>query len=197
LTPLATDAFDFDEGEGILMEAQEGFPKRRLGFWSKLQPAGSCPARPAPAEMLWSTAGSFLGIGCVTFLAFRYSIPLLVPSFGATAVLIYGAVNSPFAQPRNVIGGHLVSAATGVLVYQFMGTGWLSITLAVSLAILFMLFTRTVHPPGGATAFVAVWNAQGLSFIFTPVLTGAVMLVIIALLVNNCGRSRCYPSYWL
>ncbi|MGB9846247.1 MAG: HPP family protein, partial [Desulfotomaculales bacterium] len=127
----------------------------------------------------------------------RYGLPLLVPSFGATAVLVYGAVNSPFAQPRNVVGGHLVSAATGVLVYQLIGSGWLSLTLAVSLAILFMLLTRTVHPPGGATAFVAVWNGQGYLFILTPVLVGAVVLVLIALFVNNFGRSRCYPTYWL
>lgn len=179
------------------MESGEGLTKKKAFFAGRLQPSGSCPARPAPAEMLWTTVGSFLGIGCVTFLAFRYRLPLLVPSFGATAVLIYGAVNSPFAQPRNVVGGHLVSAATGVLVYQLMGTGWLSITLAVSLAILFMLLTRTVHPPGGATAFVAVWNAQGFSFVLTPVLAGAVVLVAIALLVNNCGRGRCYPTYWL
>ncbi|MGQ9824510.1 MAG: HPP family protein [Desulfotomaculales bacterium] len=178
------------------MKPGEEVPKQKPFFPAVFQASGSCPARPAPAEMLWSTAGSFLGIGTVTFLAFRYGLPLLVPSFGATAVLVYGAVNSPFAQPRNVVGGHLVSAATGVLVYQLMGSGWLSLTLAVSLAILFMLLTRTVHPPGGATAFVAVWNGQGYLFILTPVLVGAVVLVLIALFVNNIGRNRCYPTYW-
>jgi len=169
----------------------------KLGFFEKLIPTGQCPQRPAPIELFWSAIGSIAGIGMVSFLAFHYHLPLLVASFGATAVLIYGAVDSPFAQPRNVIGGHFFSALIGVLAYQFLGASWWSITLAVSLSIVVMLFTRTVPPPGGATAIVAVWTGQGYYFILTPVLGGAAALVLTAIIVNNLAHTRCYPKFWL
>ncbi len=170
---------------------------QKLSFFEKLIPTGQCPPRPAPAELIWAAIGSVAGIGMVSFLALHYQLPLLVASFGATAVLIYGAVDSPFAQPRNVIGGHLFSALIGVMAYQFLGASWWSITLAVSLSIVVMLFTRTVHPPGGATAIVAVWTGQGYYFILTPVLAGAAALVLTAVIVNNLAHTRCYPKFWL
>ncbi|MHB1126509.1 MAG: HPP family protein [Bacillota bacterium] len=146
------------------------------------------------AEVFWSAIGSFIGIGVVAFLALQYRLPTLVASLGATAVLVYAAINSPLAQPRNVIGGHLISALVGVLCYQVFGTTWWSIALGVSLAVSGMVLTGTVHPPGGATAIVAVWSGQGYAYIFSPVVTGAVALVLVALLVNNIAPGRIYPT---
>lgn len=171
-------------------------PDFRQGLLARIRAASKCPARPDIHDMLWSALGSFLGIGAVSFLAFHYSLPLLVASFGATAVLIYGAPTSPFAQPRNVLGGHLVSAFIGVVAYQLLGTTWLSVTLGVSLAILLMLFTRTVHPPGGATALTAILNGQGFAFISEPVLLGVLILLLVALVVHRCRGGRYYPTYW-
>lgn len=141
--------------------------------------------------------GSFLGIGIVTFLSYWSDLPLLAPSFGASAVLLYAACNSPLAQPRNVIGGHLISAVVGVLIYQAVGINWWSITLGVALAILAMALTHTLHPPGGATAYLAVWSEQGFDFIFIPIALGAVLLVLVALLTNNLASNKRYPEYWL
>ncbi|MCL6449653.1 MAG: HPP family protein [Armatimonadetes bacterium] len=155
-----------------------------------------CPARPSTVEILLSASGCISGIGIISYLAFHYSLPLLLASFGATAALVYGVPDNPFSQPRNVIGGHLISATTGVLLYHLAGTTWWSITLAVSAAIVLMMVARSFHPPGGATAFIAVWNAQGYLFIFAPVFVGAVLLVLIALLINNIGNIRYYPRYW-
>ncbi|KKM11480.1 hypothetical protein SY88_08440 [Clostridiales bacterium PH28_bin88] len=146
------------------------------------------------AETLWSAIGSFAGIGIVAFLALQYRLPLLVASFGATAVLVYAAVDSPLAQPRNVIGGHLISAVAGVLNYQLLGTTWWSIALGVSMAIAAMVLTRTLHPPGGATAIVAVWSGQGYTYIFAPVGVGAVILLLVALLVNHFAPGRHDPA---
>jgi len=78
-------------------------------------------------------------------------------SFGASAVLLYGAPRSPLAQPRNLIGGHLVSAVIGVSAWMlFQQYPWLAAALAVATAIAAMHLTRTLHPPGGATALIAV-----------------------------------------
>lgn len=147
-------------------------------------------------EILVSALGSFLGIGLVGLLSELYAMPLLLPSFGASAVLLYAACHVPMAQPRNVIGGHLLSALVGVSVYQFFGDSWWAVALGVTLAIVAMILTHTLHPPGGATAFVAVYNGQSYGFILSPVGIGALCLVLIALLVNNLSRKRKYPDYW-
>ncbi|MCL6557944.1 MAG: HPP family protein [Firmicutes bacterium] len=151
---------------------------------------------PCPAEIFWSAVGSFLGIGIVSFLAVHHQLPLLATSFGSSAVLLYAACNAPMAQPRNVLGGHVVSALAGVFIFQLCGAEWWSYALAVSLAIAGMQLTKTMHPPGGATAFVAVYNQQEFSFVFTPIALGAALLVLVALLVNNLAKNRKYPEQW-
>jgi len=146
--------------------------------------------------LLITALGSFAGVGLVTMLSYYYRLPLLLPSFGASAVLLYAACGVPMAQPRNVIGGHVISALAGVIVYQLMGDAWWAITLGVTLAILAMTATYTLHPPGGATAFMAVYNGQGFGFILSPVGLGAFCLVLVAVLVNNLSNERKYPYYW-
>ncbi len=160
--------------------------------------AGRCHDMPAISlqELLLTATGSFAGVGLVVLLSIYYNLPLLLPSFGASAVLLYAACNVPMAQPRNVIGGHVVSALVGVTVYQLFGNQWWSITLGVTLAILVMMVTYTLHPPGGATAFMAVYYEQGFGFILSPVGFGALCLVLIAVLVNNLSSRRKYPYYW-
>lgn len=159
---------------------------------------GKCTSLPKVSwsGLLCSVLGSFMGVGLLTLLSDIYKLPLLLPSFGASAALLYGACHLPMAQPRNVIGGHLISAFTGVLVYQIFGDAWWAITLAVTMAIVIMTVTYTLHPPGGATAFLAVYTGQDFGFIMSPVGVGALCLVCIALLVNNLSSERKYPNYW-
>ena len=109
--------------------------------------------------------------------------------------MVYAACHVPMAQPKgNVIGGHFVSALVGVLVYYFLGSQWWSVAFGVTLAIVTMMVTNTLHPPGGATAFVAVYTQQGFGFIFCPVLVGAIALVVIAVLVNNLSNKCKYRN---
>ncbi len=149
------------------------------------------------SELLYSFLGSFIGIGLVAYLAYSLELPLLIPSLGASAVLLYAACNSPFAQPRNVIGGHVISAFVGVSAYQLFGLSGFSLTLAVTLAITGMLLTNTMHPPGGATAFLAIYTKQSYMFLLDPVLLGTILMVIVALVINNLSSERQYPSYWI
>jgi len=129
----------------------------------------------------------------------------LIGSFGASAVLIYGAPLAEFSQPRNLVGGHVVSAVVGVTVFTLVGEmPILACSLAVSLAIAAMHFTRTLHPPGGATALIAVIggdkvHALGTMYALCPVLVGALIMLLVALLVNNLSTDpkRHYPVYWL
>ena len=127
---------------------------------------------------------------------------LLIGSFGASAVLVYGAAKSPLAQPRNLVGGHIISGIIGVACYRWCGEPvWVAAALAVSLAIAAMLVTRTLHPPGGATALIAVIGGDkvcklGFLYPFIPVGLGALILLIVGLLVNNASKNRRYPEFW-
>jgi len=168
---------------------------------------GKSPPGVGGRELLWSWLGAMIGIGLCASLSAKYFEPrdltLLIGSFGASAVLVYGAIKSPLAQPRNLIGGHIVSGLVGVACWQlFGGTLWLATAMAVSLAIVAMLATKTLHPPGGATALIAVIGGpkiHSLGFLYAviPAGAGAVVLLIVALIVNNLSGNRKYPEYWL
>lgn len=156
-----------------------------------------------PMDHLWTFIGAFLGIAAIGFIQSKqfteYDNIFLIGSFGATAVLIFGATNSPLAQPRNLIGGHLISAIVGVCVYKLIPDQlWLSSALAVSLSIVTMQITKTMHPPGGATALIANIGSEkiknlGFGYILSPVMTGVTILFLIAVIVNNIPRNRNYP----
>lgn len=116
-------------------------------------------------ELFWSFIGSFIGIGIIAFIQTKvYSVNdnlFLIGSFGASSVLIYGAIQSPLAQPRNLIGGHLISALVGVTIQKFLPEiMWITAPLAVSFSIVMMQITKTLHPPGGATALIAVIGSE-------------------------------------
>ncbi|MCC8408984.1 HPP family protein [Mucilaginibacter sp. UR6-1] len=164
-------------------------------------------------EHIWTFIGSFLGIGIIGFLNSKYFTAydnlFLIGSFGASSVLIYGAINSPLAQPRNLIGGHVVCAIIGVTIHKLIpGELWLSCALSVSLSIVAMQITKTLHPPGGATALIAnigsaKIRALGYFYVLSPVLLGVLILFIVAIICNNATSHRSYPKnkgwykFWL
>ncbi len=155
------------------------------------------PPRVNSNYIFWSWVGSFTGIYIVAAITYRSGVPMMIGSFGASAVLLYSAIEAPLSQPRNLIGGHVISAILAVAIYQALGKTDFSIALAVSGAIVLMLMTKTLHPPGGATALIAVNSEQGWTFIFYPVFLGAVILLIVALVVNNMSDDRHYPKNWI
>ncbi len=164
------------------------------------------PPRVSASEIFWSWMGAFLGIGAVgllNHLVFEGTdYVMLIGSFGASAVLAYGAVRSPLAQPRNLVGGHLISAVIGVAVFKLLhGQMWLAEAVAVATAIAAMHYTKTLHPPGGATALIAVIGSDkvhhlGFLYVVIPAGLGAVILLAVALLVNNIPATRRYPEVW-
>ena len=155
-------------------------------------------------EHAWSFTGAFVGIGLIAFfqshLLTKFENIFLIGSFGASSVLIYGAIPSPLAQPRNLIGGPVISAFIGVTVYKLLpDVIWLTAPLAVSLSIVMMQITKTLHPPGGATALIAVVGSEkikalGYLYVIAPVLTGSVILLLVALVFNNMTSHRKYPT---
>ena len=156
------------------------------------------------SNILWSWIASFLGILAISYFHRNIlndkDLTLVIGSFGASAVLVYGAVNSPLAQPRNLIGGHILSALVGVISFKlFSGNILLCSAFAVSTSILIMQLTLTLHPPGGATALIAVIGSNqvhdlGFLYVLVPVTSGAFILLIIAVIINNIPKHRYYPE---
>ncbi|MCB9202388.1 MAG: HPP family protein [Flavobacteriales bacterium] len=155
-------------------------------------------------EHFFSFIGAFLGIGAIGFFQSHFLSEMenvfLIGSFGASGVLVYGEIQSPLSQPRNLVGGHFLSAIIGVTIYRFLpNIIWLTAPLAVSLSIVVMQMTKTLHPPGGATALIAVVGTEkitslGYVYVFSPVLVGALILLLVALIVNNSTKNREYPK---
>ncbi|NRT11893.1 HPP family protein [Flavobacterium sp. 14A] len=156
-------------------------------------------------EHFWSFVGSFLGIGVLAYLQSQTlpdsDVMYLIGSFGASSVLIYGIIQSPLAQPRNLVGGHVISAIVGVTIAKLVpDVMWLASALAVSFAIILMQITKTLHPPGGATALIAVTGsahikAMGYWYVVSPVLIGVLILLFIAIVINNMTPNRYYPNH--
>lgn len=152
---------------------------------------------PSVLEILVSFVGCFLGITALAILSLEYNMPMLIASFGASAVLVYAAPDAPLAQPRNVFFGHVFSAVAGVVSYMLFGLTWWSVALGTALALVLMLVTKTTHPPGGATALFAIVSKAKPVYILTPVAAGAIILIIFGLLINNLLPNRSYPKYWI
>ena len=178
-------------------------------YLERMRATGAPSPRASMTHIAWSTLGGFAGIFAIERIGYLlglsgYGYLFLIGSFGASAVLAYGIPQAEFSQPRNLIGGHVVSALVGVCVFQVLGADSIaSYPLAVALAILAQQVTRTVHPPGGATALIAVIggesiHALGFIYVLCPVLVGSVIMVLVALLVNNLSgdSKRNYPTYW-
>lgn len=157
-------------------------------------------------EIVWSWIGGFCGIACVAWLNHFFftgsDLSLMSASFGASAVLVYGAIRSPLAQPRNLIGGHMISALIGVLCWKlFQPYPEFAQAIAVASAISAMHFTRTLHPPGGATALNAVIGSSaihklGFWYVIMPATLGPLILLAVAILINNIPKTRRYPEVW-
>lgn len=155
-------------------------------------------------EHFWAFLGAFVGMGIIAYMQYnmlpREDVVFLIGSFGASCVLVYGVIQSPLAQPRNLIGGHVISAIVGVTAAKlFPDMIWLASAVAVAFAIVFMQITKTLHPPGGATALIAVTGSPtilklGYWYVIFPVLSGAMILLIVALVFNNMTANRQYPT---
>ncbi len=176
------------------------------GFLLKMAGNGKSPPRAGWGEIAIAWLGS--GIAMALLLALDHwttgsaGFPLVIGSMGASTVLAFGAIRSPLAQPRNLVGGHVVSAIVGVTCCRLLPDDmYLASCLAVATAIALMHITKTLHPPGGATALIAVTGGEGIRqlgylYVIFPSLTGPLIMLAVALVVNNIPKNRRYPQFW-
>lgn len=163
-------------------------------------------ARPPLSAIAWSVVSSALAMFILAelenLIALGHDAPLIIGAFGASAVLLFGAPKSPLAQPYNVFVGHVLSAVIGVAAFKAVGvSNGVSVALAVSLAIGVMQLTRSLHPPGGASALIAVIGSErihdlGFQYVAIPVALGAAALLLVAFATNNVFGKRSWPLFW-
>ncbi len=137
---------------------------------------------------------------CISGLALLGSIQnaiWLMAPFGATMVILFGLPASPLAQPRNILFGHLLTTAVGLAVASFVDiTPW-SLGLAVGLAVMLMLLTKTTHPPAGANPLLVMLDGQDWSFLFTPVALGTVSILTFGYFYHRHISGHAYPQRWI
>ena len=155
------------------------------------------------AEKLISLLGGLLSIYAIFLMNNQFlgvvEAVYIIPSMGASTVLLFAAPNVPFSQPWNVFGGHIISAIIGVACYQLISDIHFAAAASVGFAIGIMYYTKCIHPPGGATALAAVIGSSaihdlGYVYVITPVLVNTVTILIIAVLFNALFSWRHYPA---
>ena len=154
------------------------------------------PPKHSIRAILVAWLGGFLAISAITLLSNTFSTALVLGSFGASCVLIFGFPDVPFSQPRNVIGGHFLSSLIGLSYLTLFGASWWSVSIAVGTSIAVMMITRTTHPPAGSNPVIIYLLKPAWSFLLFPTLVGAIVLVVIAIIYNNLANDGKYPKYW-
>jgi CBS-domain-containing membrane protein len=157
---------------------------------------GQRPAHPGVRAILLGGLGGFLAIGALALLGSSLDVTLLLGSFGASCVLVFGYPDAPFAQPVNVIAGHFICTVIGLAAFHFIGPQPWVLALAVGCSIAAMMATRTVHPPAGSNPVIVFLAHSGWGFLLFPVVAGALVLVLFGWLYNNAVRKTPYPNYW-
>ncbi|RFA30977.1 HPP family protein [Alkalilimnicola ehrlichii] len=154
------------------------------------------PLRPSLLHIICGWLGSILAIGVIASIGSAAPATLVLGSFGASCVLVFGFPDLPFSQPRNVFIGHVLSSVVGVATLLVLGPGPFAMALATATAVAVMMALNCVHPPAGSNPIIIFLAYAGWEFVLFPTAIGATLLLVVALVFNNIGAGRRYPQYW-
>ena len=139
---------------------------------------------------------SAITIGVSTLLTYKtpYGV-FLIASFGSSMVLLYGYPESPFAQPKNVFFGHLLTALVGIIILMFVPfPTFITIPIAVGLGVGFMILFNVTHPPAGGNPIIVIMGSVSFDYLLSPVITGSIIILIFAIILNRLILRKKYPS---
>ena len=146
---------------------------------------------------LLSGVGAAVTIGILAFMTYQTELGLwLLASFGATTVIVFGYHDNPFAQPKNVFFGHLLTALVGILFITFFGVSFITIGLAVGIGVMLMMAFKITHPPAGANPIIVMIGGVSFQFLIFPVMVGAIAIIIGGIIYNRLILKRKYPQIW-
>ena len=139
---------------------------------------------------------SIITIGALTFLTYKTTFGLfLVASFGSTMVLLYGYPESPFAHPKNIFFGHLVTAFIGILVLNFISLPlFLIIPIAVGLGVCFMILLNVTHPPAGGNPIIVIIGSVSYDYLLNPIILGSIIVIAFGIIINRFILKKEYPK---
>ena len=144
-----------------------------------------------------SLAGIFSAftIGILTLITYKTELGLfLAASFGSSMVLLYGFPESPFAQPKNIFFGHLVTALVGVIFVNFIQLPiFIIIPFAVGFGIFLMIIFDIVHPPAGGNPIMVIIGSASFDYLFSPVITGTIIILLFGIILNKYILKKNYP----
>ena len=134
-------------------------------------------------------------IGVLTILTYKSALGLFIAgSFGSSMVLLFGFPESPFAQPKNVFFGHLVTALVGVVFVAFVPLPmFINIALAVGVGIFFMILFNIVHPPAGGNPIMVIIGSVSYDYLLSPIIFGCIIIILLAILINKFLLKKNYP----
>ena len=139
---------------------------------------------------------SLITIAVLTFLTYKTEFGIfLLASFGSSMVLLYGYPESPFARPKNVFFGHLVTTLVGLFFLNFIPLPlYIIIPLAVGFGVSFMILLNVTHPPAGGNPIIVIIGSVSFDYLFSPVITGSIIIIIFAIIINRFILKKSYPS---
>ena len=138
---------------------------------------------------------SFLTIGILTLLTYKTDFGVfLITSFGSTMVLLYGYPESPFAQPKNIFFGHLITSLVGLFfIYIIPLPLYINLPLAVGVGVFLMILLNITHPPAGGNPIILIMGSVSLDYIINPIITGTIILLIFGIILNRFVLRKKYP----
>jgi len=142
--------------------------------------------------------GAAVTIGILAYMTYQTELGLwLLASFGATTVIVFGYHDNPFAQPKNVFFGHLLTTLVGILFITFFEVSFVTIGLAVGIGVMLMMAFKITHPPAGGNTIVVMLTQDSFQFLIFPIMVGAVTIIIGGVIYNRFILKKKYPLKWL
>ena len=134
-------------------------------------------------------------IGILTILTYKSALGLfLAGSFGSSMVLLFGFPENPFAQPKNVFFGHLITALVGVVFVNLITLPiYINIALAVGVGIFLMILLNIVHPPAGGNPIMVIIGSVSYDYLILPIISGCIIIISLAILINKFILKKKYP----